>query len=1285
MHKTLKYLLAIIALLLGLILLVVAATQTAPFRNLVRKKLLTTINNQLNGTLALEQLSGNFFSTIELHRASLTSSDGDTVAQFDRLSLNYSLFSLRKGTVRIDSIVLQSPRVHLAQGVDSIWNFEKLFPPSVETDNPTSKPFDLFIDLRSFILREGHINIGMADTLVPHYLSHLNIDLKGQYSSNSMLVELEHLRFQTPPHLPDLNDLQVSLVRKDSLWTLNKLVLITPRNKISSLAEYKDVKDFSASLTTQDLNPDEFSFYLPELKLGVTPVISFNISSRDDKMSPELNLTYRDQGLRLSGEVTRFADLLTDTTRHLADLNLLFSLKNFSPEKWFSLEDMPAILNGSLSIRGNGLPGSSKPLEIKADLSDSRWAQYQFSELVLHSQYAAGETRAQASINIGNGQVTAEAFTNLSDSLSPFAVTLKSTQFRADPFLPEWGDSTRLTFHLKANGKGLLSQSPQGRFSLAMQQSVAARVPIDTLWLTGHYLDHQLVLDTIRLLNPSLLFNAHGTMTPNQEIATRLTAEIYNLDSFKPYLVAPAKWEKLSLAGTAHGTADSMHIQLEAEALNADYEPLVHAGRLQFNSEGFLTPKGFTGPVNMYVKEALVSGQVMDSLSFNAALLPDAWDATLKLSLPNALALNTEARGNMGSPLEIHIARLELMSPEEQFQLEDKGADLLIDSTIISVKNLHLIARSDSLFQMHIDGNYQASKTLELVASIKHFDLNTIYNMGFMPSPINGTVNLMVDARGPLSQPILQLRATLDDLKMDPLNIKKVRAGLTHNHNQAQFRLTVQSESGDSLALDVQTPIRINLTDSQMVSTIREVDGRLLATNVNPKNFFIREGTEQQPIDGILNTDIRFSGNITAPNLSGTLRFSNGKFSMPAYGIQYNNIKLLTTLSGHRIALDSLYTRDKDGDLLITGGAALDTSLLSGNITSLNARIKAHNFYVSRHNNHKIQVNSDIQLKDSARQATFGGHLTVLRSNFYLPGLMEMSGTSTINEPMLVKALKETHSDSLVVESADTLSMTIAPPNTSAIKNLTGKLNIQIPRNTWIKSEDMSLEIYGDVDLLKNNDYFELFGSLGISRGFYTLYGRKLVIQEGEINFQGGEDLNPLINIKATYQFRGKDKQKNEMIMAAGGSLTEPDLSFTLNDKSITERDAMAYLIFNQSFDELSFSNQEGVSGNVPQAMLTSLVSSQLTKTVGNTFDLDMVEISANEDWQSATFMVGKYITNNLFVTYQRGFGENKDESLTPQIITLEYELNRHIFLRLTQGEVKDSGVDIIFKFEKNK
>jgi autotransporter translocation and assembly factor TamB len=103
----------------------------------------------------------------------------------------------------------------------------------------------------------------------------------------------------------------------------------------------------------------------------------------------------------------------------------------------------------------------------------------------------------------------------------------------------------------------------------------------------------------------------------------------------------------------------------------------------------------------------------------------------------------------------------------------------------------------------------------------------------------------------------------------------------------------------------------------------------------------------------------------------------------------------------------------------------------------------------------------------------------------------------------------------------------------------------------------------------------------------------------------------------------------------------------------------------------------------MPTRLVSGLVSSQLSRTLGSTLKLDMIEIDAGDNWQNTTFMVGKYITNNLFVTYQKSFGQATDQEITPEVITLEYEIGRHISLRLIQGDVKESGVDIILKFEK--
>lgn len=69
------------------------------------------------------------------------------------------------------------------------------------------------------------------------------------------------------------------------------------------------------------------------------------------------------------------------------------------------------------------------------------------------------------------------------------------------------------------------------------------------------------------------------------------------------------------------------------------------------------------------------------------------------------------------------------------------------------------------------------------------------------------------------------------------------------------------------------------------------------------------------------------------------------------------------------------------------------------------------------------------------------------------------------------------------------------------------------------------------------------------------------------------------------------------------------------------------------------------------------MVSSQVSKIIGNKLNLDMIELNTEDNWQSMDFVVGKYITNDLFVTYQKGFGPNNNNEITPESVTLEYEI----------------------------
>ena len=76
--------------------------------------------------------------------------------------------------------------------------------------------------------------------------------------------------------------------------------------------------------------------------------------------------------------------------------------------------------------------------------------------------------------------------------------------------------------------------------------------------------------------------------------------------------------------------------------------------------------------------------------------------------------------------------------------------------------------------------------------------------------------------------------------------------------------------------------------------------------------------------------------------------------------------------------------------------------------------------------------------------------------------------------------------------------------------------------------------------------------------------------------------------------------------------------------------------------------------------------------------------MDATENWQSAAFVVGKYITNDIFVIYQRGFGEVEGDEITPETITVEYEISDKFLIRLQSGSSTTSGMDVILKFEQD-
>lgn len=125
----------------------------------------------------------------------------------------------------------------------------------------------------------------------------------------------------------------------------------------------------------------------------------------------------------------------------------------------------------------------------------------------------------------------------------------------------------------------------------------------------------------------------------------------------------------------------------------------------------------------------------------------------------------------------------------------------------------------------------------------------------------------------------------------------------------------------------------------------------------------------------------------------------------------------------------------------------------------------------------------------------------------------------------------------------------------------------------------------------------------------------------------------------------------------------------------------MSYILFGVAMNELSIAQQENVSGagQIAGSAAMSVLSSQLTELLGDKLDVDYIELKGDGDFENATVVVGKYITNDLFVSYEQRFGETDEKDISKYEVKLEYELFRFLFFQLNNSS-SDSGFDVIIK-----
>ncbi len=1303
MEKVLKFglriLTWIILALLALLLLVILTLQTKPAKKRIAAIVERQASHYIYPQLTIGEIDGNFLSHLKLKNIILTvetqhatSLQNDTIVTIDELQVRYNLWLLFKRKVEIQSLEIIHPFVRLAQLRDSTWNVSHILKPLPQNTGkdtiPSAKPFT--IDLSTVKLTDGKMNIVSPDTLIPRKIQNLNASLSVAWGSIRQILKMDD--FSLSALYPDLTikKLTFNLLQDTVIIRLSGLDLQTAENQLKGEIDYSKNENgiSSASLSTGPLHFMEFRHFIPGINLSITPELRLDASRQEDSLHANLRLQDQDQTIRLEISSSDFRQWLQNRIDSLLKWQLNVMLDNVHPGHWIGIPHIDYLINSQLTASGKGIDPRTAKISLNASFNHSRFDGKPVDllnfNLFLDQDNLSGLVEGRG--NFGELILKPHIHNLMGNPI--WHLELKTQRLDLAPLTGKDSLKSDLNLLAIADGNGFNPKTLSLKGSFFLTESNLQKMKVDSLRARLQYENEYLSVDTLWLKAPGLALNAHGNYSPRANSDLWLSAFLQNTDILSPFLPVKGIQTTGLINARLWGTIDSLNVKTQINLNNTGYQGYT-IGKISTSANARITPSDTLIVARVTAQNLGNKSFSLDSVSLGIEAGPDTFFIKGHLANPD-LESRFQIGVRLGKKMRIGIYQGMIDYKKQKWELQGSPALITIDSTAYKIDHFRMVrAEGDSLQTISAEGIINRKGKEDFNFKIENLDLKQISTLSGQDLSVSGSLGLNMDLTGTDNSPILKGNFDIKNATLKQYQFKEFDGTMGYKDNRLDVGLKIMPGDSGGINLKGEIPLQVTL-DSMKVNYNRHDSVNVFLMVEKFPLAVLPVLNVIKGIRGYLEGNIKMRGTIENPDIKGNMQLKRAGFNIPEYGINYRDMEFKMGFSPQRITLDTFSVMTGKGSLTASGEAGFASVFYKGTLKEAKLNVRLNDFKPVDLHELNAQVSGQASVAGPIGHAVFGGELNIPQSEIYLPALFNMIGKVSapeIPKPLLVKELEKEHR----TRGVDTLKIKPAQSGkrdtteSEYLKQLTGKLQVKIPRNTWIKNENMYVEISGDIEVIKNQKYFELFGTITVVRGQYEFLGRTFTIDQGTVAFEGGQKITPNLNIQASYTLRNTQQVEQKLSVKLTGTPEDPKVAFTLDNSSINEGDALSYILFGTSMDELTTGQQQSLAGagvgSMAQTLAASLLSSQLTKFLGSKLNVDYIEIKSRSGFSNATVTVGKYITKNLFVSYEQRFGEIQQEGIPQYVVNLEYELFRFLYLRLNNSSI-DNGFDIIFKFD---
>ncbi|HEX9973521.1 MAG TPA: translocation/assembly module TamB domain-containing protein, partial [bacterium] len=1071
-----------------------------------------------------------------------------------------------------------------------------------------------------------------------------------------------------------LKKISLDLTLVENNLIIRHLSLETSTSQIQGEGEleFSDQPKYRANFSAAPIDFSEVQNFIPGFPMEIQASLNLTAALVSDSLKFDLELGHQNQSLKLNGNINNLDEI--------PNFDLAGILTRVKLENWLTIPELTGLINGQFRLQGNGNSEENVNLSLTASFTDGAIYQRSFESIKIKTDYLKGdlESDIEAIGNFGQFQLNSQVADILSNQ--QFNLEGKFSHIDLRPIIRDDSLETDISLALHAAGTSFLPEKMQAMVTLDASPSAFLGVKIDTLFSIFNFQDYNFTIDTLDLASRLAQLHPSGNLDLEAENNIRFTGHVGDLEQIKSILQADSLSARGNIAGFVHGKFDSLLCEATFNLSDLLYNTITSNSINGDVSLSFISDSLKLQSVS-YVKHLAISDFSFDSAFVKTDMINNLIGFSADIFHSDGINGQIEATLLADSLTQLIIPRITLNLKNNIWTGGNDSMQVLIGRDDFDFHNIKLTSNDQFI---RIGGTLSLAGDQNLFVEISNTDISPFLKLIETPLTVQGKIRLFMEMKGTAESPFVEGIASVTGGKVNEYDFQGVDLNVSYENQLLMFIVNLNYDKTNSLVAIGSIPLNLSLTnDQQILDYDKPIEVNLKADGLD---FSVLQAFSEdvRKVKGKILIDVKLENTLNNPLPSGYLRLVNGELHVPEFGMNYKDIQASFVLDSSSFAIDKFQARSDRGILTATGKIDFTRTGLGGVIKTTNVDIIADNFLAINNKNYEVIIAGNVGLTGDPAAPQFGGSIRVLRSRFYIPALIQASpGAADEIKPILVDALK----DSAEIQAE---IMAKAGDASKIFENLRGSIKVEIPRNTWLRSTEMNVEIAGDVNVVKQSEIFELFGTIRIIRGSYDLYGKRFVIQKGSFSFDGGAEYNPGIELVANHILRTFDRQKKTLTLEVTGKALTPKLKFTLDDNEISEGDAVSYLLLGRSLEQLTYGQRSDLSqqagfnpGDQASDIMVGLVANQLSRTIGRTLNLDVIEVKGEENWQQATFVVGKYLTNDLFLRYQKEFGFRQTNELQPDEITLEFEINRRLFLQLTKGSEKTTGFDIILKFEK--